>query len=206
MSVRHAILGILLKRPSYPYELSVSFDHLVGHAWLLKKAQVYQTVERLEAEGLVERTQANPNARGARWIYKVTPAGAAVYERWRATSSTKPRPLRDELLIKIALAREEDADDILQAIDLRTLLCAERLREYTEMESKLVPLEEVRRWEEAGPALSMNAALSQINAELGWLATARQAILQLKERGALAGADSGAREAGSRNRLRRVAS
>ncbi len=94
MSVRHAILGILLKRPSYPYELSVSFDHLVGYAWLLKKAQVYQTVERLEAEGLLERTQANPNARGTRWIYRVTPAGKAVYERWRATAALAQGPSR----------------------------------------------------------------------------------------------------------------
>lgn len=172
MAVRHAILGILLKRPSYPYELSLNFERLVGFAWQLSRSQVYQTVERLERERLIERVANDPGARGPKWIYGVTEAGGREFERWRATSSTKPRPVRDELLIKTGLATQEDADDLLQAIHLRRLLLAERLRRYSETQPSLYPASDARSWEEVGTALSMGAALAQLNAELAWLDTA----------------------------------
>lgn len=187
MAVRHAILGILLKRPSYPYELSLNFEQLVGFAWQLSKSQVYQTVERLEREGLVERVANDPGARGPRWIYGVTEAGRREYERWRATSSTKPRPVRDELLIKTALATQEDADDLLRAIHLRRLLLAEKLRRYSETQSSLYPTGDARSWEEVGKALSIGATLAHLNAELAWLETASSTFERLGRRKDLEG-------------------
>lgn len=184
MSVRHAILGILLKRPSYPYELSVNFTQLIGDGWQLNKSQVYQTVNKLEGEGLVECTGNKPNEHGTRRVFQVTDNGKKEYQRWRSTMSQKIRPLRDDLLIRIALATQEDADELLEAVDLRRLLCAERLREYSEIELNLIPLEKACSWEEAGPALSMSAALEQLNSEIRWLGIARSTIVRIKNEGA----------------------
>ncbi len=179
MSVKHAILGILIKRPSYPYELSVKFTQTIGYAWQLNKSQVYQTVYKLEDEGLVERTNNKPNLNGARWVFQITDNGKKEYVRWRSTMSQRVRPLRDDLLIRVALATHEDANELLQAVNLRKLLCAEKLREYTERESMLVPLEKARRWEEAGSTLSMKAALDQLNSEIRWLGLVGETIERL---------------------------
>ncbi len=181
MSVKFAILGLLLKRPSYPYELSLTFKQRIGCAWELNRGQVYQTVYRLEEEGLVERIESKPNAHGVKWIYQATERGKEEFERWRKGSTERTRPLRDDLLLKIAMATAEDADHLLWMIDRRERMCAERLQEYTEFEADQVPLEDASSWEDVGPTLSTHAALSQLNAEMAWLAKARNALMRLSE-------------------------
>lgn len=185
MSVKHAILGILLERPSYPYELSVRFEKTISHAWQLNRGQVYQTVYRLEDEGYVERIDTKPNAHGQKVIYQVSEQGRDEFDRWMSSRSGGVRPLRDDLLVRLALARSEDSDELLNAISRREYLCAERLTEYAEVQESMVPLDRARSWQEAAPALSMNAALAQLNAELTWLATAREMIMRLREQGSV---------------------
>ncbi len=104
MAVKYAILGLLIKEPSYPYELSATFKQQTGNAWGLNRGQVYQTVYRLEDEGFLERISSEPNAHGVRWIYQATELGKSEYERWLTRSDEKVRPLRDDLLLKIAMA------------------------------------------------------------------------------------------------------
>ncbi len=179
MSVKFAILGLLLKRPSYPYELSVTFRERIGYAWELNRGQVYQTVYRLEEEGLVERVESKPNAHGIKWIYRVTELGKEEYERWRSDGTDRNRPLRDDLLLKISMATPEDADHLIWMIDKRERLCAERLQEYTEFEADRVPLEEATSWEDIGPTLSTSAALARLSSEMVWLAQARKTLMRL---------------------------
>ncbi len=181
MSVKFAILGLLLKRPSYPYELSITFRERIGYAWELNRGQVYQTVYRLEEEGLVERVESKPNAHGIKWIYRVTELGRKEYDRWRSDSTDRNRPLRDDLLLKIAMATPEDADHLMWMIDRRERVCAERLQEYTEFEADQVPLDEAVSWEEVGPTLSTSAALARLNSEMIWLAQARKTLMRLGE-------------------------
>lgn len=181
MSVKYAILGLLLQRESYPYELSLHFRERIGHAWQLNRGQVYQSVYRLEKDGLVERIKSKPNNHGVKWIYRATERGRQEYERWRKRSTDRVRPLRDNLLLQIALASPEDVEHLLVMIDRRERLCAERLQEYTEFQARVVPLDQARNWHQVGPALSASAALSQLNAEMAWLAEARTALIRLKD-------------------------
>ncbi len=181
MAVKYAILGLLIKEPSYPYELSATFKQQTGNAWELNRGQVYQTVYRLEDEGLLERISREPNAHGIKWIYRATKLGKREYERWLLSSREKVRPLRDDTLLKIAMAKPEDVNHLLRMIERQERLCAQRLQEYSEFEATLVPFEEACDWEDVGPSLITNAAMAQLNLEMRWLAEARNVLVRLKD-------------------------
>ncbi len=176
MSVRNAILGILIKGPRYPYELSIDFEKLTGYTWQLNRGQLYQTVYKLEQEGLIERTESNPNVHGPRWVFQVTVQGKDVYKRSRSTKPQRVKPLRDDLLLEIALSEPGDAPFLLDVINTRARLCKEKLREYTDLEVAAVPMDQASSWEEVGATLSLTGALEKVQSELRWLTIARLAV------------------------------
>lgn len=184
MSVRNAILGILIKRSRYPYQLSIDFEKLTGYTWQLNSGQLYQTVYKLEREGLVERTECNPNVHGPRWVFQITDKGRDAYKRSRLTKPQRVKPLRNDLLLEIALSESGDAPRLLDTINTRARLCKERLREYTELEAGMVPADKASSWEEVGATLSLTGALEQVQSELRWLTVARKTVERFTEAGA----------------------
>lgn len=181
VSVKYAILGLLLKRPSYPYELSVHFKQRVGHAWKVNRGQIYQTVQRLEQEGLVECVETKPGPHGAKRIYGATDQGRKEFERQRNKNNQSSRPLRDSLLLQISMATADDADHLLWLIECREHERTKHMQEYIESQSKLPTLEDACTWDQVGPVLSTSAALSNVTAEMAWLASARVAITRLRD-------------------------
>ena len=55
MSVRLSLLAILDQGPCYGYQLRAEFDRRTGSTWPLNVGQIYNTLERLERDGLVSR-------------------------------------------------------------------------------------------------------------------------------------------------------
>ena len=54
MSVRNAMLALVATKPEGVYRLKQSFEERVGGTWPLNIGQVYQTMQRLERDGLVD--------------------------------------------------------------------------------------------------------------------------------------------------------
>ncbi len=79
MSLRHAVLGLLARRPSTGYELTRTFDRSLRSSWHARHSQIYPELAKLEAAGLVEVV-----GRGARRskTYDITEAGRAELRRW----------------------------------------------------------------------------------------------------------------------------
>ena len=96
MSMKYAVLGLLVQRRGYGYDLVQRFEEQVGPAWQLNAGAIYVALDKLEQEGLV-RPIANGAAapvtrrrttRGApRVIYEATPQGVDRFEDWMATGS-----------------------------------------------------------------------------------------------------------------------
>ena len=55
MSLRHAVLGLLERRPSTGYELTRTFDRSLRASWQARHSQIYPELAKLESAGLVER-------------------------------------------------------------------------------------------------------------------------------------------------------
>ena len=99
MSVRHSLLVILSHGQCYGHQLRQEFDRRTGGTWSINAGQVYQTLDRLERDKLIET--AGVDAEG-RELYAITAAGRAEAAAWLA--SPVLRVERDELAIKVALA------------------------------------------------------------------------------------------------------
>ncbi len=184
MSIKHAVLGLLIEKPSYAYEASVRLERLIGAVWQLNRAQVYQEFKRLEHERLIEHVSSSPNAHGQRRTYRVTKEGKKVYRLWRERKPLKKKgTFRDELLLLITLASEEDAEEVLEAINIRYSNCAELVQEFGELDNGTVSVEDASSWNEAGQPLSVKGAIIFLSAEMKWLAVVRETVERLIERG-----------------------
>ena len=101
MSVRQSLLAILAQGPCYGYQLRHEFDRRTGSLWPLNVGQIYNTLERLERDGLVARGSAD--AQGHVY-WEITPAGVVDVDRWLAAPVSRNQGTRDELAIKLAVA------------------------------------------------------------------------------------------------------
>jgi PadR family transcriptional regulator AphA len=79
MSLRHAVLGLLVIEPTTGYDLAQRFDKSLANAWRASHSQIYPELGRLEEAGMVEVV--GEGARGSR-TWAVTPAGREELRRW----------------------------------------------------------------------------------------------------------------------------
>src|SRR6187402_1919048 len=103
MSVRHAVLALLREGPKYGLKLRQEFEERTGEVWPLNVGQVYTTLQRLERDGLVESDDAA--ADGPQKTFRITPAGDEELAAWLRTPPDMSSPPRDELVIKVLIAR-----------------------------------------------------------------------------------------------------
>jgi len=101
MSVRQSLLAILDQGPCYGYQLRAEFERRTGATWPLNVGQIYNTLERLERDGLVSRDE--PDEQG-HVFWRITGAGRAEAATWLASPVERATGTRDELAIKVALA------------------------------------------------------------------------------------------------------
>jgi DNA-binding PadR family transcriptional regulator len=106
MALHHAILSQLACGDSYGYELKRAFEHSVGPQWgALNIGHLYQVLDRLKRDHLVEVLRAEPQPRRpSRLIYAITAAGREELSRWLQTPSAPAVGYRDDLYLKLVAA------------------------------------------------------------------------------------------------------
>jgi DNA-binding PadR family transcriptional regulator len=83
VSVRHALLALLIEGPKYGLQLREEFEARTGEVWPLNVGQVYTTLQRLERDGLVESEgdgQDGSQKDGPQKGFRITAAGTDVAE------------------------------------------------------------------------------------------------------------------------------
>ena len=95
------ILCILLKGPSYGYEISKEIRRLSEEKYVIKETTLYSAFTRMERNGYIESFMADPAGDGSgkrRSYYRITPLGAAYYnekcEEWTLTKDVVERFIR----------------------------------------------------------------------------------------------------------------
>jgi DNA-binding PadR family transcriptional regulator len=191
MSAKHALLGLLLDRSAYPYELADRLQGRLGPAWAINSGQVYQTIKRLEEEGLIERVDGAVERREDRHVFKITDDGTEEFERWFNGATGGARLSRRPLLVKITLAGPERLKDALEQIDAYERGCAARLSELSLMR-EAVPVETGRvRADHVLLRLNLSADVFQLEGELRWARHAHEMVSWLMGRDAIWPAASG---------------
>lgn len=105
---RFVILGLLTQAPGSAYALRQRIAESVGHFWQESYGQLFPTLARLEAEGLVRGVEHHDGNRRRR-DYQITDAGRTALAGW-LKELPAPQPERNELLLKVFFASEGDID------------------------------------------------------------------------------------------------
>jgi DNA-binding PadR family transcriptional regulator len=106
MAIRHALLSLLDQHESYGYELRAELERSVGSSWgELNIGHVYQLLERLRRDGMIEIVRTDPQPRRTeRVIYAITAEGRDELLDWLDTPSATSTGYRDDVYLKLAAA------------------------------------------------------------------------------------------------------
>lgn len=102
MSLPHALLTALIERPGSGSELALRFDRSLGHFWGATHQQIYRELARMEEAGWIASLP-EESGRGRKRAYRITRDGRTELRRWLG-GSIEPRPLREELLVRLRAA------------------------------------------------------------------------------------------------------
>ncbi|WP_434172627.1 PadR family transcriptional regulator [Clavibacter michiganensis] len=169
MSVRHALLAVLTEGTCYGYQLRTEFSRRTGTAAPLNVGQIYNTLDRLERDGLVVKGAMDD---AGHVPYTITAAGTAEVEAW-LTASVGDVGARDELVVKVTLALslpDADAREVVRIQregSLAEAAALARARERLEADDDDAALARL---------LSVEAQEAQVHARLAWLDAAERRI------------------------------
>ena len=170
MSVRQSLLAILDQGPCYGYQLRAEFDRRTGSTWPLNVGQIYNTLDRLERDGLVEKGDVDEHGHV---YWQITDAGAAEVRDWLASPVLRAQGTRDELAIKLAVAAT------LPGVEVAAII-------QTQRRSSLAQLQELNRAKYAGASpdgpeelawsLVVDSMIFATEAEVRWLDHSEQRL------------------------------
>ncbi|ROQ38219.1 virulence activator alpha [Frondihabitans sp. PhB188] len=178
MSIRQSFLAILDQGACYGYQLRAEFDRRTGSTWPLNIGQIYSTLDRLERDGLVERTEADDSDHV---YYAITPTGHDEVAQWLVSPVVRSTAApRDELAMKLAIAIT------LPGVDITALIQAQR-------QATLRNLQELTRAKRAGGdggagddlswQLVIDSLIFQAEAEVRWLDHSETRLVRAKASG-----------------------
>jgi DNA-binding PadR family transcriptional regulator len=116
-SVNWALLGLVIERPSYGWELTNRFRRVYADVIELSSdSQVYSALNALESRRMVEKVTGAELARQPKPHYRATPLGARSYEDW-LVAQLDADDRRQELRVRQLAALIDDPDAALRVID-----------------------------------------------------------------------------------------
>ncbi|MFC4617884.1 PadR family transcriptional regulator [Camelliibacillus cellulosilyticus] len=103
MSLRYALLGLLMKREATGYELAQQFKEKMIYFWRAHHTQIYRELAKLEKEGLIDGRVVRQTDHPDKKIYKIAEPGQNELFEWLNEKSAEPLNLKDSELLRVAL-------------------------------------------------------------------------------------------------------
>lgn len=190
MSMKYAVLGLLVQRRGYGYDLVQRFEEQVGRAWQLNAGAIYVALDKLEQEGLVRPMTGEAEApitrrrttRGApRVIYEATPQGVERFDEWM-TAGASMSPMREELHLKLALSQPRNLKRLIDITYEQEQACLERLEQHRGTSSFEELLAKDQPWAAVTSVMVRDAEIVHLQATVEWLRRIREAMRWMQER------------------------
>jgi DNA-binding PadR family transcriptional regulator len=181
MSAKYAVLGLVIERPGYGYQLAQRLEERFGCSEFVPSG-VYSALDQLSRDAYIRSAGemgAGPTRRAApRTIYEATEEGVDHFAAWMLEASPTP-PLRDELHMKIALCRPRDLPRLIDIVRGQEIACMGRLRDLKQRAEEDPP--DPQEWSSLMRTLARDAEVAVWNARIEWLQNARELLEQLRE-------------------------
>ena len=174
--VRYALLGMVSQNPEgmHGWALKRQCERYLGTFWRLNFGEIYRVLDSLASEGLIEQTVAQVGSN--RKVYRITNKGQCSLDDFILAAPTdEPRPMRQELAVKLLFADAERVPQLLKLVADQREIYMQQLGMLTIQRRKLRNLPT----DSFVTGLLINGAELQMRAELAWLDEVAQ---KLKER------------------------
>ncbi|MFZ1155715.1 MAG: PadR family transcriptional regulator [Solirubrobacteraceae bacterium] len=173
MSAKNAVLGLVIERPGYGYDLARRLEERFGSSGFAPTG-VYSALDQLSAESLVRNAGARADATNERaaprTIYEATPKGVDYFEEWMLGCSSLA-PVRDELYMKIALSRPHNLGRLIELAQTQEETCLTRLESLRQPATR--SRGNPKAWSDVAVLLVRDAEIKQLQARVEWLQKAR---------------------------------
>lgn len=118
-----AILELLFEKPMHPYEMTqLMRDRRVDLRVKLRPGSLYHTVERLEAQQLIEVTDTQRQGRRPeRTVYSMTDEGALVFANQARDMLAFPAEEYPQFAVALSAANELELHDVVRQLKTRLM-------------------------------------------------------------------------------------
>jgi DNA-binding PadR family transcriptional regulator len=177
VSIRQSLLAILDQGACYGYQLRGEFDRRTGSTWPLNVGQIYNTLDRLERDGLVAK--ADTDGEGHVY-YAITAAGHDEVTHWLDSPVVRTQATRDELAIKLAIAVTLPGVNISEVIQVQRAASLRTLQDLTRTKNAT---SEPESSEELAWMLVVDSMIFAAEAEVRWLDHSETRLARASARG-----------------------
>jgi DNA-binding PadR family transcriptional regulator len=112
---RYTVLGVLTLGPKSGYDIKKFIERSVGNFWRESYGQIYPTLKKLDAEGLVSHEVEGQEGRPDRFVYRISNKGRRELRDWLVQPVEIEIP-RHELLLKLFFGTQVPTDANLDHI------------------------------------------------------------------------------------------
>jgi DNA-binding PadR family transcriptional regulator len=176
-NLRFAVLGLVGGRTDgmHGYQLKAEFDVLCDEFWELNYGMVYRALDELEREGQLIGATHVQEGRPNRRVYRITEHGRQTLDDWLLQPiSDRPRPLRDEISLKLLFLGKRDTDAIAEMVKRQRSIYLTRLARVSKRRLRL----EKAGYDMKVTALVIDGAEMRVRADLAWLEHVERTVVR----------------------------
>ncbi len=177
VSTKHVVLGLLIERPGYGYDLQRRFNPRFRFLSLSEKV-TYKVLDQLKDEGWIERVgikQVGQTERGApRVIYGATESGHEEFGRWIA-EPCEIGIAREEVHVKVVLSQPPDWPRVIELTEKLEKACLAAMHEMQEGNGPTLDqlADPEIPWDTVAAVLVDDAECTRLQGMIDWLQRVR---------------------------------
>jgi DNA-binding PadR family transcriptional regulator len=163
MSMKMAVLGLVIERPGYGYELTRRVNERIDASY--SDTAVYPALDSLHREGLIHKRGKTGRAHRQRIWFEKTDEGVVRFDEWMDTPSDL-QPVRGVLRLKIAVATFEKLPKLIEETRAQEQACLDRIERLTLLEQPAVPTDPAAEWAPTGRLVQRRGDVKQLQTQI----------------------------------------
>ena len=140
MSIKYAILALIVEKPQHGYAVRNAFETRLSDVREIGYGQVYQVLASLEKDGFVRGVSTSAGIR--RIVYTATRRGRAALRAWLFGSGLERRGFQDDVFLRLLFARPEEVEGMIRFLAGQILQVKEDLKILRSQQRELLPASE----------------------------------------------------------------
>jgi PadR family transcriptional regulator AphA len=167
-NLRYAVLGLVGARDSgvHGYQLKGELEALCNEFWEVNFGRLYRALDLLDQAGDLQVEAELQDGRPNRKVYRITEKGKQTLDDWLLQPvSERPRPLRDELVLKLLFLGRSNVEALTEQIRHQRSIYLGKLALIAQWKRRLLKSD----MDGEVTSLVMDGMERRLRAEFAWL-------------------------------------